>query len=84
YAALMAVARRQQTIDAEVVKSIKDIVRRHSSSRIIAQGAVALLSAAAHNAELAIAIKESLTTLGEGSAADYIREEMEWRLEALQ
>ena len=84
YAALMAVARRQQTIDTEVVKSIEDIVRRHSSSRIIAQGAVALLSAAAHNAELAIAIKESLTTLGEGSAADYIREEMEWRLEALQ
>ena len=84
YAALMAVARRQQTIDVEIITSIKDIVRRHSSSRIIAQGAVALLSAAAQNAELTTAIKESLTALGEGSTADYIREEMEWRLEALQ
>jgi hypothetical protein len=84
YAALMAVARRQQTIDVEIITSIKDIVRRHSSSRIIAQGAVALLSAAALNAELTTAIKESLTALCEGSAADYIREEMEWRLEALQ
>jgi hypothetical protein len=80
----MAVARRPQTIDVEIITSIKDIVRRHSSSRIIAQGAVALLSAAAQNAELTTAIKESLTALGEGSAADYIREEMEWRLEALQ
>lgn len=84
YAALMAVARRQQTIDVEIITSIKDIVRRHSSSRIIAQGVVVLLSAAAQNAELTTAIKESLTALGEGSAADYIREEMEWRLEALQ
>lgn len=84
YAALMAMARKPESINAEAIESVKDIVARHSSSRIIAQGVVALLSAAALNAEHAFSIKESLTALGPGTAADYIREEMEWRLEALQ
>lgn len=85
YAAMMAIARNPKAIEAEIIESVKDIIPRHPSSRIIAQGAVALLwAAAAHNAEFTTQIKTLLQSIGEGSAADYIREEMEWRLDALQ
>lgn len=85
YAAMMAVARTPLAATRDTVLSVKDIAAQYPSSRIIAQGAVALLSAAASlNAESRPLIEQVLQQIAEGSTADYIREEMEWRLEALQ
>ena len=82
YAALMAASR---SAEAMHIESLAEIVARHPSSRIIAQGVVAQLTAAyALDCSLSSQISDLLSRMGDGSAATYIREEMEWRLEALQ
>lgn len=85
YSAMMAASRTQLASTQEIILSVKEVTSLHPTSRIIAQGAVALLSAAVMlNAENLTSIKQTTQQLPEGSASDYIREEMEWRLEALQ
>ncbi|MBR3775178.1 MAG: DNA alkylation repair protein [Alistipes sp.] len=84
YSALMAASRTELAAEQEIIHSINKIVSQYPASRIIAQGAVALLSSAATlNADRSN-IEQALQQLPECSASDYIREEMEWRLEALQ
>ena len=89
YAALMAAARHSANIDQELITESATIAERFSASRIIAQGVVAMLTAAhSNNIEresitvMANKIKESATAQSEGFAtAQYIAEELEWRLE---
>lgn len=84
YAALMA-ASRTQTTDAQQIEAMESIIARHPSSRIIAQGIVAqLASAYMYNKELSSHISNLLSRIGKNEASNYIREEMEWRLDALQ
>ena len=85
YSALMAASRTQLAAEQATMLAIKEVVSQHPASRIIAQGAVALLSAAVMvNTDSRTVVAQILQELHEGTAADYIREEMEWRLEALQ
>ena len=89
YAALMAAARHCENIDKELIFKAETITERFPSSRIIAQGIVAMLTAA-HNSNIerksimatASKIRECSTAQSEGFAAtQYITEELEWRLE---
>lgn len=82
YTALMAASR---STEAMHIESLAEIVVRHPSSRIIAQGVVAQLTAAyTLDSSLSSQISDLLSRMGDGSTATYIREEIEWRLEALQ
>lgn len=84
YAALMAASRSVLAHTQECITTCSGIVAAYPSSRIIAQGVVALLSAAATNSECIDVIRNALASMGSSSTTDYITEEMEWRLEALQ
>ncbi len=90
YTALMAASRNTENISKELILKIESIASRYNSSRIIAQGIVALL-VAANNAgddksiiastiakikELAIVPQSGFSTMR------YIAEELEWRIEA--
>ena len=87
YAALMAAARNADNISLELPTSTPSIIEKYPASRIIAQGIVALLVAAyASNKEIVAAIivniKNTITQQQDGfSAAEYITEELEWRIE---
>lgn len=80
YSLLMAAARSSLAAEGFAMDSLVEIVKRFPSSRIIAQGAVALLSAALphHSVET---IKSLLDYLPQGTAAEYIIDEIEWRME---
>lgn len=84
YAALMAASRSGLTHTKECIMTCSGIAAAYPSSRIIAQGVVALLSAAASNTECLGVIRNTLDSMHSSSTTDYITEEMEWRLEALQ
>ena len=87
YAALMAAARNVDNINQELLPSATTIINKYPTSRIIAQGIVALLVAAYESNKDAVAliidkIKDSVTQQQDGfSAAQYIIEELEWRIE---
>lgn len=87
YAALMASARNVDNISQELLTSATTIIDKYPTSRIIAQGIVALLVAAyASNKEtiaaIIVDIKNTITQQQDGfSAAEYITEELEWRIE---
>ncbi len=85
YAALMAAAATAVGRKAEVVESVIDAVEHFPHSRIIAQGAVATLAAAAEcDVEARRKVEAALIDLNDSVAAQYLREEMEWRLEIYQ
>ena len=84
YAALMAASRSELAHTEKYIGACYDAVATYPSSRIIAQGVVALLSAAASDTGNIDAIRRTLGSMGDTSTASYIAEEMEWRLEALQ
>jgi 3-methyladenine DNA glycosylase AlkD len=87
YAALMAAARNADNISLELPTSTPSIIEKYPASRIIAQGIVALLVAAYKSNKDAVAaiivnIKNTITQQQDGfSAAQYIIEELEWRIE---
>ena len=85
YAALMAAARSELAKQSEVIRGVTSIIERFPSSRIIAQGAVALLAAAYNNEELRGEVKsvvaQSEKEANNSSAASYVAEEMGWRME---
>ena len=79
YAVLMAAARQVCCIKAHIT-TLPDIISRHSDSRLVAQGIIAILSSA-----LAKNLKEEvqavLHTLPDCKAQEYISDEMSWRME---
>lgn len=80
YAALMAAARAYKVMQGESLKSVIDIVRQHPSSRIIAQGVVALLAAAVINNRTS-EVKAVIERLPDVQIKDYIADEISWRME---
>ena len=82
YAALMAAARSNIARDTDAILSTPAILNRFASSRIIAQGAVALLAAAYDcDSEARKCVTEIISKLEESPAANYVQEEMSWRME---
>lgn len=82
YATLMAAARSELARDTNIVNATPNILSRFSASRIIAQGVVALLAAAYDcDAEARKAVTEVIEELEESPAANYVKEEMSWRME---
>ena len=82
YATLMAAARSELARDTNIVNATPNILSRFSASRIIAQGVVALLAAAYDcDAEARKAVAEVIEGLEESPAANYVKEEMSWRME---
>lgn len=82
YATLMAAARSELARDTNIINTTPNILSRFSASRIIAQGVVALLAAAYDcDAEARKAVAEVIEGLEESPAADYVKEEMSWRME---
>lgn len=82
YAALMAAARSNIARDTDAIHSIPAILNRFASSRIIAQGVVALLAAAYDcDSEARKCVTEIISKLEESPAANYVQEEMSWRME---
>lgn len=82
YATLMAAARSELARDTNIINTTPNILSRFSASRIIAQGVVALLAAAYDcDAEARKAVTEVIEGLEESPAANYVKEEMSWRME---
>lgn len=82
YATLMAAARSELARDTNIINATPNILSRFSTSRIIAQGVVALLAAAYDcDAEARKAVAEVIEELEESPAANYVKEEMSWRME---
>lgn len=87
YAALMAAARNADYISQELITSTTAAIEQYPTSRIIAQGIVVLLVAANASNKEAVAsirakIKEGIPQQQDGfSAAQYITEELGWRIE---
>ena len=82
YSALMAAARSGIALDESRLHTLPAIVERFASSRIIAQGVVAMLATAyERNAETKAAIQDILEKMGNGSASEYIKDEISWRIE---
>lgn len=82
YAALMAAARSNIARDTDAIFSIPDILNRFATSRIIAQGVVALLAAAYDcDSDARKCVTEIISKLEESPAANYVQEEMSWRME---
>ena len=81
YAALLAAAKSDIAKSEDALESITHIVSTYPHSRPIAQGAVALLAEAYNHEELKPHVKSLLAEFKPSPAADYIREEMEWRME---
>ena len=82
YAALMAAARSNIARDTDAIHSIPAILNRFASSRIIAQGVVALLATAYDcDSEARKCVTEIISKLEESPAANYVQEEMSWRME---
>jgi 3-methyladenine DNA glycosylase AlkD len=82
YAALMAAARSNIARDTDAILSTPAILNRFATSRIIAQGVVALLAAAYDcDSEARKCVTEIISKLEESPAANYVQEEMSWRME---
>jgi 3-methyladenine DNA glycosylase AlkD len=82
YSALMAAARSEIALDENRLHTLPSIVERFTSSRIIAQGVVAMLATAyERNADTKSAIQEILDKMGDGPASEYIKDEISWRIE---
>ncbi len=82
YAALMAAARSEMARSEATIIAILTILERFSTSRIIAQGAVALLAAAYDcDAEARKAVTAVMSRLSDSPATNYVKDEMSWRME---
>lgn len=90
YTALMAASRNTENISKELIIKIESIAARYNSSRIIAQGIVALLVAANNAGDEKSIIASTIAKIKElsivpqsgFSTIHYIAEELEWRIEA--
>ena len=80
YAVVMAVARSTMADNEDMIELLPEIVAQHPTSRLIAQGAVALLSATL-NTQSSDKIKALLEKLPPNSTTEYINDEMAWRME---
>ena len=80
YAALMTAA-RSSSLTSKELEPINDVVYRHPNSRPIAHGVVALLATAYAQPILQERVNDIIARLDNSTAAEYIRDEMSWRME---
>lgn len=80
YAALMAAARRGGEECSHAIDSLHEVLQLHPSSRLVAQGTIAVMSAALMQ-NLSAQVRHALTTLPDCPIKEYIVEEMSWRME---
>ena len=79
----MAAARSKAIAPVKAIEQVASVIESMPEERIIAQSAVALLAATFdHNHDLATKelICNTINSLSESTAKEYIREEMEWRM----
>ena len=81
YSALLSAAKCKLSEKAQTLEPILEIATRYPTSRPIAKGIVALLSEAYRSEEQKPIVKSLLENLEPSATADYIKEEMEWRME---
>lgn len=81
YSALLSAAKCKLSEKAQTLEPIHEIATRYPTSRPIAKGIVALLSEAYRSEEQKPIVKSLLESLEPSATADYIKEEMEWRME---
>lgn len=80
YAALMAAARRGGEECSRALESLHEVVQLHPSSRLVAQGTIAVMSATLTQ-NLSAQVRHTLTSLPDCPIKEYIVEEMSWRME---
>ncbi|MBR5333207.1 MAG: DNA alkylation repair protein [Alistipes sp.] len=80
YAAMMAAARCNSLSEAEL-QPLTNAINRFPDSRPIARGAVAMLASAYNHTALQPMVKEIISALTPCPAAEYIIDEMSWRME---
>lgn len=80
YTALMAAARRGGEECSRALESLHEIVQLHPSSRLVAQGTIAVMSATLMQ-NLSAQVHHALTALPDCPIKEYIVEEMSWRME---
>lgn len=80
YAALMAAARKGSSACRHALDSLHDVAQRHNSSRLVAQGIIAVMSAALSQ-NLAAEVRTTLQALPDCPIKEYIADEMSWRME---
>lgn len=83
YAVLLAAARSPQTTAGWIAPACGalSLAAEPAAVRLVAQGAVAMFAAlGAQGAEQRRAVLEAVGALTQGAAADYVREELAWRL----
>lgn len=80
YAALMAAARRGGEECSRALESLHEVVQLHPSSRLVAQGTIAVMSATLMQ-NLSAQVHHALTALPDCPIKEYIVEEMSWRME---
>lgn len=80
YAAMMAMARIKDISDKEL-HTIPSVIEHFPDSRPIAQAAVAMLAAGYMQPALQAIVKSVIASLQPSAAADYISDEMSWRME---
>ena len=80
YAVLMTAARSSSLTNTEL-EQINNVVKRYPNSRPIAHGVVALLATAYSQPTLQDRVKSIIAQLDNSAAAEYIRDEMSWRME---
>ena len=79
YCALLSAARNPLTAKPIIATKLRQIISG-STSNIVAQGAIALLTAIANSSDKEI-VSDLLKTLPDTAASDKIREEVAWMLE---
>lgn len=84
YAAIMAAARSKAIAPVKAIEQVASVIESMPEERFISQSAVALMAATFdRNHDLATKelICNTINSLSESTAKEYIREEMEWRME---
>ena len=81
YTALLSAAMSKFIIQKSCLEAISHIINNHHTSRPAIRGIVTLLDKAYSHSEMKEAVKELISKLGQSPAENYIREEMEWRME---
>lgn len=80
YTALLAAA-RSECLTIAFLDAATEVVRRNPDDRLTAQGMVTLLAALVQKEESRDAVLRILGSLGASPSADFIHEEIAWRLE---
>lgn len=80
YVAMMALSRGAEYSHVDAVSATRKALTAHSESRLVAQGAVTLLTSLANFADSRPAVLALTDALDQSTVECYVREEMAWRV----